>query len=316
MPITQRFLRTLGLCLFLISPAAAFGQNVSMGFSFVNGGSVSTSGVETALETTYPANRSGRITTATFGWSNSPCPASVKIKVFRPSSPGYPAPPESYAFVGERGPFDVIAALHDSALTGVPPFATQTVSLNPPMDVEANDVIAITNLTVCGGPVYANWTLLAPPPPGGSLIVPGDVTSTVASSTFVGGRWIFLTASGTTPFLGLLSNRFAITLDAMNPRTGATATGVPTPLGNAAGYFSLPDFTGDSSLPEVTVKMVDATNSPALGADFWFFHAPLTDVQYVLTVKDQVTGATRTYSSATASPGQLCGGVDTSAFMP
>ena len=84
--------------------------------------------------------------------------------------------------------------------------------------------------------------------------------------------------------------------------------------GDIAGYFSLPDFTGDPRFPEVTVKMVDATRSPALGGDFWFFHAPLTDVQYTLTVKDQHTGAVKTYSNSSASPSQLCGGVDTSAF--
>jgi len=92
------------------------------------------------------------------------------------------------------------------------------------------------------------------------------------------------------------------------------AAGVPNPLGSSAGFFSLPDFTGDPTFPEVTVKMVDATGSPALGGDFWFFHAPLTDVQYTLTVEDRTTGAVKTYSNGSSSSGQLCGGVDTSAF--
>jgi hypothetical protein len=89
---------------------------------------------------------------------------------------------------------------------------------------------------------------------------------------------------------------------------------VPNRLRDGAGYFSLPDFTGDPTFPEVMVKMVDASRVPAFGGDFWFFHAPLTDVQYTLTVKDQKTGAVRTYSNTSGNPGQLCGAADTSAF--
>jgi hypothetical protein len=100
----------------------------------------------------------------------------------------------------------------------------------------------------------------------------------------------------------------------MNPRNGAVTFGVPNPLGDSAGYFSLPDFTGDPTFPEIMVKMVDATGSPALGGDFWFFHSPLTDVQYTLTVTDQATLAVRTYTNTSGSPGQLCGAADTSAF--
>jgi hypothetical protein len=114
--------------------------------------------------------------------------------------------------------------------------------------------------------------------------------------------------------LVLLGGRFSVGLFATDPRTGAISVGVQNTLGDTAGYFSLPDFTGDPTFPEVTVKMVDATGSPALGGDFWFFHAPLTDVQYTLTVTDQTTGTVKTYSNSSGSPGQLCGGVDTSAF--
>jgi hypothetical protein len=130
--------------------------------------------------------------------------------------------------------------------------------------------------------------------------------------------YINLTASGTGPALGLLNDRFLVTLTAMDPRTRATADGVPNLLGvgGRSGYFSLPAFTGDSTFPELTVKMVDASGSPALGGGFWFFHTPLTDVQYMLTVTNRFTGAVKTYSNSSASPGQLCGGADTSAFPP
>ena len=60
--------------------------------------------------------------------------------------------------------------------------------------------------------------------------------------------------------------------------------------------------------------VIAATGSPALGGDFWFFHAPLTDLQYTITVTDSRFRTVRTYTSTSGSPGQLCGGVDTSAF--
>jgi hypothetical protein len=78
--------------------------------------------------------------------------------------------------------------------------------------------------------------------------------------------------------------------------------------------ISLPDFTGDPTFPEVMIKMVDARASPALGGDFWFFHAPLTDVQYTIMVTDTFTGAVKTYTNDSVNPGQLWGEADTSAF--
>jgi hypothetical protein len=136
------------------------------------------------------------------------------------------------------------------------------------------------------------------------------------------GQWIYTAGFGVSVYqvgyLRLLGDRFLVTLSAMDPRTGMTADGVPTPLGigGRAGYFSLPAFTSDPTFPEVTVKMVDATGSPAFGGGFWFFHAPLTDVRYTLTVTDQRTGAVRMYSNGSSGPGQICGSADTSAFSP
>jgi hypothetical protein len=191
------------------------------------------------------------------------------------------------------------------------------VTLSPPVEVRAGDLVAITNLTTCGGPIYVYFGFAAPWPEGSSFTVPGDVTSTVTTGTV--GRYIDLRASGTGPALGLLFDTFLVTLTAMDPRTGMTADGVPNLLGvgvgGRAGYFSLPAFTGDSIFPEVAVKMADMRDT-AGGGSYWFFHAPLTDVQYTLTVKNQRTGAVKTYSNNSASPGQLCGAADTSAFRP
>jgi hypothetical protein len=105
-------------------------------------------------------------------------------------------------------------------------------------------------------------------------------------------------------------------MTATNPRNHATATGAPVRLANGAGYFALPGLTGDATFPEVTVKMTDATGVPSLGGTFWFFHAPLTDVDYVLTVTDQQKHVTRTYASSRSASGELCGSADTSAFFP
>ncbi|MEO8190755.1 MAG: hypothetical protein ABI682_10485 [Acidobacteriota bacterium] len=306
--------RSLTLATFLISIGSTLlAQVLTVGF---NGGGPSYAGnvsatvPQTTLQLASAASVAGDITTATFGWSASPCPAAVKIKFFRPfnfidSGPGY-------IFLTERGPFDVAQPMQSSSL--YPP-VTQTVNLTPAVALRKGDVIAITNLTTCGGPTYvADLPSPLPPWAPSSLTVPGDVKADIRTHSL--GRPVFVTAFGVTRVLPLLGGRFHVTMIATDPRSGVTAFGVPNQNGDRAGYFALPDLTGDSHFPEVTVKMLDATSSPALGGNFWFFHAPLTDVSYTLTVTDSVRGTSRTYSSSPGSPGQLCGGVDTSAFLP
>lgn len=305
------------LSVVLTAAIAAPAQTLTMGLELFKAGNVNPPGVVTILELTYPANLDGRATTATFGWSASPCPAAVKIKFFRPSFTPFLGGPvlPAFSFVTERGPFDVTSEAVSSSSGTL--LATQTVALNPPVEVKTGDVIAITNLTPCGGPTRVDRFGAMPPPPGSSLTIPGDLTSSFAPSFQSRSDFIFLKASGVAgPALGLLNDRFLVTMTAIDPRTGTTADGVPNLMGASgrAGYFGLPAFTGDSSFPEVTVKMVDATGVPALGGGFWFFHAPLTDVRYLLTVKDQVTGAVKTFSNNSGGSTELCGGADTSAF--
>jgi hypothetical protein len=114
------------------------------------------------------------------------------------------------------------------------------------------------------------------------------------------------------PALTLLGGRFRATLSATDPRTGRIAEGQAIPRADAFGYFSLPGFTGDPSFPEVLVKMADATALP--GGRFWVFHTGLTDVEYTLTVTDQVTGTVRSYRREAPAQPELCGQADTSAF--
>ncbi|MEO8190392.1 MAG: hypothetical protein ABI682_08615 [Acidobacteriota bacterium] len=309
----MRFIGAVGLCLILVPAALTVGQTITVGMSLSNGGNVSVSGVETIVETARPATLSGRLTTATFGWSASPCPAAVKIRFFRPSTPARPIP--TFDLVGERGPFAVNEPVRLNPVNGTL-FATEAVMLTPPVDVQAGDVVAITNLTSCRGPVFANWVVLAPPPAGPWFAVQGDTPSAMMTPGTQRSGYIFLTASGTSASLGLIGNRFEVRLTATDPRTGAVTQRTPNLITDRSGYFSLPEFTGDSTFPEVIVKMVDATRSPALGGNYWFFHAPLTDVQYVITVTDLLTGSTKSYTNGSTGSGQLCGGVDTSAFRP
>jgi len=112
--------------------------------------------------------------------------------------------------------------------------------------------------------------------------------------------------------LALIGNRFRVSLSAVDPRTGNTAVGQAMPQGDRFGYFSLPDFTGDPTFPEVFVKMADARSSS--GGSFWVFHTGLTDLQYTMTVTDTVTGAVRIYQNDRSDPARLCGGSDSEAF--
>lgn len=295
------------------SAAITLGQTVRVGDGLLYGGNVNPPGVETDFDLYAPANLIGQVSQADFGWSNSPCPAAVKIKFFRPTAPGNPQP--AFIFLTERGPFDVTAPLQP-ATPGLPnPPVTQRVTLDPPVSVRPGDIIAIASLTQCGGPTFVAQ-LPGPFPPflSASFSVPGDVVSDVPTPGPTSRPGVFVVATGNLPGLFLLG-RFQVTLDAMDPRTGRLTTGTPNAINAASGYFSLPDFTGDPTFPEVIVKMVDGRD-PALGGTFWFFHAPLTDVRYTLTVKDLTNGTTRAYPSLSSPAGQLCGDADTSAFLP
>lgn len=113
----------------------------------------------------------------------------------------------------------------------------------------------------------------------------------------------------TTPTdLCLLGRRFDVRLEARDPRTARVAAGAAVAGSDDFGYFSLPAFTGDAALPEVIVKMVDASAPP--WGHFWFFFSGLTDLAYTATVTDTITGEIRTYGNDPGNP--YCGGADTS----
>jgi hypothetical protein len=104
---------------------------------------------------------------------------------------------------------------------------------------------------------------------------------------------------------------FSITLTAKDTgRTGTTGTGLAIPENDIFGFFSIPSITGNSSNPEVFVKIVDGR---ALNGNYWVFSNGLSDLEYSLTVREVATGRTKTYNKAFGS-GTACGTFDTSAF--
>jgi hypothetical protein len=296
------FHRGLFVALLWFAAQSSLAQSMFLGAAGWVGGPAPVSGVQTFLQTGLAAPRDGFVNLAEFNWAQAPCPGAVKIKFFRPSNE---TPPQEFIYLDQRGPFDVTSTY-------------QLQRLEPPLALKRGDLIAITNMTSCGGPVIA----VQPPLPGPFPPLPpyyavaGDVTSNIVPTTPVPTTGPAVSIAAIDLSLLLLQGRFRVTLVATNPRTGVVAIGYPglSSQSDAAGFFSLPDFTADQSFPEVMVKMVDATGTPALGGDFWFFHAPLTDASYTITVIDQRTGAVKTYTDSPGSPGQLCGGVDTSAF--
>jgi hypothetical protein len=119
------------------------------------------------------------------------------------------------------------------------------------------------------------------------------------------------TIPGTTnpTLLSLGANRFRLTLEARDHRTGRTGVGVAIPQNDLFGYFSIPDLTGNPSNPEVFVKML---NGNTVNGKFWVFWGGLTDLEYTVRVTDLATGTTQAYFKG---GGSSCGGYDTNAFL-
>jgi hypothetical protein len=291
MPHIRRFV----FALFTMWSATAFGQTLRVGSLGTPVGDFGP-GPVTVVDKSRAARESGSVTAATFRWSQWPCLATVKIKffhfVFPIASHGFTA-----TFLGERGPFDVFQPI-------------QTVPLIPPVPIRSGDAIGIAGISGCGSPVSGNESME-------SWVAPGDLRTDFGQNPATDLSHSHAIVEATDDSLSLLNSRFKVSLTATDPRTGRATVGRGISQGDRYGYFSLPEFTGDPGFPEVIVKMADATASPPpFGGSFWFFYSPLTDVQYSLTVTDQLKGATRTYSNIPGGSGQLCGGADTDAFRP
>jgi hypothetical protein len=106
--------------------------------------------------------------------------------------------------------------------------------------------------------------------------------------------------------LCLTGGRFSATVSWRDPRAGALAASQAVQLSSSGGYFW---FFGPDDV-ELSVKVLDGTT---LNGHFWVFYASLTDVEFDLTVTDNLspTGAARTYHNPAH---HLASAADTSAF--
>ena len=104
--------------------------------------------------------------------------------------------------------------------------------------------------------------------------------------------------------LPLLNGRFSVALEARRSSTGARSAGLAIASSDRYGFFTLPGFTSDPTLPEVVVKMLDFRS---ITGSFLLFYTGLTSLDYTLTVTDTVTGSVQTFES----PSDHCGAVET-----
>jgi hypothetical protein len=106
--------------------------------------------------------------------------------------------------------------------------------------------------------------------------------------------------------LCLEHSRFSAAVSWRDPRTGQTAASEAVQLSAEGGYFW---FFGPDDV-ELSVKVLDGT---AVNGHVWVFYASLTDVEFDLTVFDNLSpaGARRTYHNPAH---HLASAADTSAF--
>ncbi len=108
----------------------------------------------------------------------------------------------------------------------------------------------------------------------------------------------------TSETLCLNTERFRVRVDWHVPSQGTSGVGIATPLTADAGYF----WFFSSNNIELMVKVVDGR---AFNGHFWVFYGALSDVEYTITVRDMMTGTTRTYANP---QGRNASVADTAAF--
>jgi PKD repeat protein len=135
-----------------------------------------------------------------------------------------------------------------------------------------------------------------------------------ASGTTQTTTMVEVVQAGTLRLLSQAGHAFDVTLEARDPRTGNTGVGEAIPQNDVFGYFTIPALVptnpGAPLVPEVFVKMLDAR---PIGQDFWVFWGGLTDLEYTLTIRDTVTGATKVKHNP-VTDSQVCLGADTGGF--
>lgn len=98
--------------------------------------------------------------------------------------------------------------------------------------------------------------------------------------------------SATTSKFCAQSNRFSVTLWARDQRTGTTDTGHVMLSTGVYGMFAFPSIAGNTSDPQVFVKVLDGR---PINGKWWVFCSTLTDEEFKVTVTDTQTGQSRVY---------------------
>jgi hypothetical protein len=101
--------------------------------------------------------------------------------------------------------------------------------------------------------------------------------------------------------LCLLNDRFAVEMTWRNQYDNSSGSGLPMKLSDLTGAFG---FTNRANL-ELLVKTLEFPDR------FLVIFGALSNLEYRLTLRDTLTGATETYFNAA---GQYCGGLDNDAF--
>jgi len=145
---------------------------------------------------------------------------------------------------------------------------------------------------------------------GASVFLSADASTAIVGGNLdnsgAGAAWIFgagACAQGSTT-LCLNNNRFAVSA-AWRTSDGQSGQGQAVRLTADTGYFTFFSATN----VEVVIKVLNACG---LNSKYWVFAGGLTDVNVVLTVRDTVTGTTRTYTSPSGTAFQPI--QDTDAF--
>lgn len=99
----------------------------------------------------------------------------------------------------------------------------------------------------------------------------------------------------------LLNDRFEVKMQWRNQFDGSSGRGIPTRLSNLTGAFA---FTSRANL-ETLVKVLQFPDR------FLVMFGALSNLEYTLTLRDTITGATEVYQNPA---GRYCGGLDPSAF--
>jgi hypothetical protein len=137
-------LRTIIPALILASLTSALSaQNVIVGTQSLGGHILQNAAPPfTMIDLSHPATADGSVASASVQWGGGSCTAAFKVKFLRPSSSSSLT---TFSLVAERGPFNAVAGRNQLTLT-------------PPVDVKAGDLIAVTSLVTfatCGSPYAA-----------------------------------------------------------------------------------------------------------------------------------------------------------------